>query len=857
MSFARRLRERLSPPYSLSTLLLGALTGLTLIALLLNGLLSYDRLSRETLVTAKRLANSVAALVAGNNTEALILNDIAAVESNLVQVIQLPGVDAIAVIRADRRLLVEVSKKGDASVSRIGGQVALPAFIADSQVPQDRLDDSRYEAWSGIGMASGSPLGWVRVQYSLEQRRLELERLWKKTLWGLLLTIALILAVLPFIINLVLRPIRRLSDITGNLSTQLGHRFAIDATSLEARRLADALNKASHDVAEQVARVQVIVNTAAVAIISLDDKGQVISANPATTSIFGREESELLGLPLERCVPGLNEELLRSLCGGLGDIPGRVYRIVRNDFFGTRIEGTRFPIEISLGQTPVGGNLRYVCIVRDVTDERAAQETTELYERALASSHNGVFITNATVSSQPIIFINEALQKITGLAAPQVLGRGLDLLLDGNRDEEGSGELRRAITEERSTSVTVQNVLSKYLQLTAEVSLSPVRSAQGTLTNFVGIVSDVTARVQAEQAMAERSAQLDAIFSLSPDGFVLFDAEGGMMFANPAFERMTGRSWQKDGQTITLEAFEATVASLCHPEHPLPSLKAPVDGVRLLLSRPQHRVVLTQSRRNIAGRGETILYFRDVTHEDEVDRMKSEFLASAAHELRTPMVSIFGFTELLIKRQFSDERRADMLQTIHRQSGLLVKMINELLDLARIESRRGLDLHIGEHPLSELVRSSVKGLMRKDDERQVSVGRLPDVPVLIDPEKMQLALNNLLSNAFKYSPQGGEVTLTAHCRVQDGCDYVVLEVRDEGIGMTPEQLTRAFERFYRADASGNIPGSGLGLSLVKEIAELHNGRVELQSVAGRGTTSRLWIPTSANSVVDAYSSPPG
>ena len=236
------------------------------------------------------------------------------------------------------------------------------------------------------------------------------------------------------------------------------------------------------------------------------------------------------------------------------------------------------------------------------------------------------------------------------------------------------------------------------------------------------------------------------------------------------------------------------------------------------------------------------MYFRDVTHEDEVDRMKSEFLASAAHELRTPMVSIFGFTELLLKRQFTDERRADMLATIHRQSGLLVKMINELLDLARIESRRGLDLHIDQHPLSELVLNSVKGLMRKDNERQVSINRLPDVPVLIDPEKMQLALSNLLSNAFKYSPLGGEVSLSARVVVQEDREYAVMEVSDRGIGMTADQLARAFERFYRADTTGNIPGTGLGLSLVKEVAELHNGRVELESEPGVGTKARLYIP---------------
>ncbi len=842
-----RLRRRLAPPYSLRTILLLALSALAMAMVVINGIIAYQRVSRDTLATVRQQADSIAALAASSNTEALILNDIAAIESSFAQLVLLPGVERIALARQDGRLLVEVGRRDGRPDSRIGGRIELPAFAADGSTLRRIVPADVYETWRDLHVGDGRALGWVRVHYSLDQRRDELERLWGRSIRTLLLTIALILLLLPLILNWALRPIRQLSGIAGKLSGQIGHRIEIQSSSLEANLLADALSQASHDVAEQVARVQVIVNTAAVAIISLDAQGRVISANPATTSIFGREEKDLLGQPLAQCIPGLGDEMLRNLCGGLEEPRGRVYRIVRHDFFGTRMEGTLFPVEISLGQAPPGGHLRYVCIVRDITDERAAQETTELYERALASSHNGVFITNATVASQPIIFVNEAFQKITGLALHEVLGRGLDLLRNGNREEQGSRELQRAIAEQRSTSVTLQHMLANGRQLTAEVSLSPVRSAQGTLTNFVGIVSDVTARVQAEQAIAERGAQLDAIFSLSPDGFVLFDADGYMMFANPAFERMTGLHWQRAGLPWDLGEFELTLAGLCHPDHPLPALVGRRDDgetwqTRLILSRPQHRVVQAQARRNLAGRRETILYFRDVTHEDEVDRMKSEFLAAAAHELRTPMVSIFGFTELLLRRQFSDERRADMLQTIHRQSGLLVKMINELLDLARIESRRGLDLHIGSHPLSELVSNSVKGLMRTDTERQVSLGRIPDVPVLVDPEKMQLALNNLLSNAFKYSPLGGAVTLSARLERHDGREFMVLEVRDQGIGMTPEQLARAFDRFYRADTTGNIPGTGLGLSLVREVAELHQGRVTLESRHGAGTTARLWIP---------------
>ncbi|MFO1193294.1 MAG: ATP-binding protein [Rhodoferax sp.] len=374
-----------------------------------------------------------------------------------------------------------------------------------------------------------------------------------------------------------------------------------------------------------------------------------------------------------------------------------------------------------------------------------------------------------------------------------------------------------------------------------------MRAESGALTHFVGILSDVTARVQAEAANAERRAQLDAIFGLSPDGFVLFDAQEQLVFANPAFEHLTGLAWSKPGDAMGLDDFAQALAARSVAPHAALAIRAlDVSGetaqLRLELVRPQRRVLQIRARHNTEGRRETIVYFRDVTHEDEVDRMKSEFLASAAHELRTPMVSIFGFTELLLRRRFTPERQADMLDTIHRQSGRLVNMINELLDLARIESRRGLDLQIVDYPLRDLVDNTVRGLMRKDSERQVVVGAIPDVPVLADPEKMQLALTNLLSNAFKYSPHGGDVTLDCRIEQRGGTRFALLEVRDHGIGMTPEQVERAFERFYRADKSGNIPGTGLGLSLVKEVAELHKGQVRLESEAGQGTTARLWIP---------------
>ncbi|NBW79095.1 MAG: PAS domain S-box protein [Betaproteobacteria bacterium] len=569
--------------------------------------------------------------------------------------------------------------------------------------------------------------------------------------------------------------------------------------------LKNALRPIEQGIETQMARTRAIVSTAADAIIGLDAQGNVVITNPATSSLFGVPEEDLLGFPLEQIVPGLSIDFIKEQFG-TEHHEGRLRRIVRHDFFGTRVDGTLFPVELS---------------------------------------HN-------------MVYANEALIALTGRTIYQLLGFGLEVLGLDASSGPGYFELQNALQKGKNCNVTLNLSMNGQAVKNIELSLSPVRNASGALTNFIGIVSDITSRVLAENATAERTAQLDAILGLSPDGLVLFDADNRLMFANPAFQKMTGLKWSRLDAPMSMDNFDYLMGNLCDSNAPWAALAANVSGVvnnsdnsthsesgKFHLVRPQPRVIQTELRRNYAGRGETILYLRDVTREDEVDRMKSDFLASAAHELRTPMVSILGFSELLIKRNYSPERQKDMLATIHRQSGLLVKMINELLDLARIESRRGLDMNIIPTPLAELVNQCVKGMMLAEGERQVHVLRLAQVQVLADPEKMELALKNILGNAFKYSPNGGHVNLETDLLDHQGRRYAVVHVQDHGIGMTPEQLEKAFERFYRADTSGKIPGTGLGLSLVKEIADLHQGRVEMSSEFGKGTRVSLWIPLSA------------
>jgi len=226
------------------------------------------------------------------------------------------------------------------------------------------------------------------------------------------------------------------------------------------------------------------------------------------------------------------------------------------------------------------------------------------------------------------------------------------------------------------------------------------------------------------------------------------------------------------------------------------------------------------------------------------EQAKSEFLSAAAHELRTPMASVHGFAELLASREFDRATSQSIARTIYRQSSLLVQLVNELLDLARIESGRGLDFAMKRQALWPIVREVAESLILPDDPRRVELlpGGGEPAWVVVDEAKLRQAVTNVLSNAFKYSAGKGAIRLSLPTRMDDGAAEVGIRVEDEGIGMSPEQLSRAFERFYRAAPAGPVPGTGLGLALTKEIMEAMRGRVEIVSEPGFGTQVTLWLP---------------
>jgi len=365
------------------------------------------------------------------------------------------------------------------------------------------------------------------------------------------------------------------------------------------------------------------------------------------------------------------------------------------------------------------------------------------------------------------------------------------------------------------------------------------------------IVNSQTAELQANsRALVDRNAQLNALFTLSPDGFVAIDHKGIVRFVNPAFQNITGIG-AADSIGQTEDALHKNLQRRGHTPSVTPgaltSYRTFGDGLSatvLNLKVPRNKVVQMVSVQSESPEVARILYFRDVTVEAEVDQLKSEFLSTAAHELRTPLVSVYGFSEVLLSQEMGDADRKDLLAIIHRQAGQMAGILDDLLDLSRMEARRGKDFVFEKVPLQTLASQAVKGFAVPADRTLPEVD-LPDAThtVLAACSQAVQAIRNVLANAYQYSPLGGKVRMDwveAEAGVHPA--LIGLRITDHGIGMSEDQVKRLFERFYRADTSGKTPGTGLGMAIVKEIVELHAGRVDVESRPGEGTRVTLWFP---------------
>ncbi len=230
----------------------------------------------------------------------------------------------------------------------------------------------------------------------------------------------------------------------------------------------------------------------------------------------------------------------------------------------------------------------------------------------------------------------------------------------------------------------------------------------------------------------------------------------------------------------------------------------------------------------------------------EASQHKSQFVSSMSHELRTPLNAIIGLTEMMVSNaaRFGTEKALEPLQRVNRAGQHLLGLINQVLDLSKIEAGK-LELNpqaVQLRPLIDEVVGTARQLAEQNKNRLVVEAQDDLGTLTVDPMRLRQILLNLLSNACKFTKEG-EVTLTAR-RLVDGRDWVEIAVADSGIGMTPEQQTRVFEEFSQADASTaqRFGGTGLGLAITRKLARMMGGDVMVASEPGEGSVFTVRLP---------------
>lgn len=363
------------------------------------------------------------------------------------------------------------------------------------------------------------------------------------------------------------------------------------------------------------------------------------------------------------------------------------------------------------------------------------------------------------------------------------------------------------------------------------------------------------------QEAIESSNHLGQVFGSLPTGLALLDPNGKVLRANPAWATL----WNLNGQHgrapfhVSLDLVEILLPRLQEPlkltEFCSRGQRAPAETqtTTVRLSNPtQELQVLSvptrDSQNQLTGR---LWAVTDVTREREVDRLKNEFVSIVSHELRTPLTSILGYTELLLNREFNPDERRQFINTVYVEAGRLSQLVEELLGVSRLEAGK-VKLNRWVISLNQIVYELTTQLNTQLARHRMLIDIPPGLPpVLIDRDKIKQVIFNLLTNALKYSPNGGQITLQIiEARPEQlpadhpAGRWMRVAITDQGLGIAPEELPRIWDRFYRVDNTNTrrIGGTGLGLSITKALVELHGGRIWAESELGKGSRFTFTLP---------------
>jgi PAS domain S-box-containing protein len=630
-------------------------------------------------------------------------------------------------------------------------------------------------------------------------------------------------------------------------------------------------------IRESECRKTAILESALDAIITTDEHGTILEFNPAAERIFGYPREQAVGKDLAELIipPKLRNRhrdgLARYASTGKGSLVDQ-----RIEMPAVRADGTEFPCEMAISPIATEGPPLFTAYLRDITSrkraERALQDSEERSRLLLNSTSEGIYGTDV---NGLCMFCNPACLSLLGYTEPgQLLGKHLHSLIHHTRaDGTPYPDLECRINESFRTSKPTHADDEVFWRadgtsFPVEYRTSPILSDRKTIGAVVTF-ADITQRQLAEETMRLRDRSLKAI----GQGLFITDpsrSDEPIIYVNAAFEHMTGytqaetagsdiRALLEGPETDPValqeirdafrEGREAQVELLSYCKDRTTFWNAlAVSPVQDAAGRVTHFVGVMTDISEPKRAQEELRLAKEAA--EAASRSKSTFLANMSHELRTPLNAIMGYSEMLQEEAEDAERNEFVpdLQKIHAAGKHLLGLINDILDLSKIEAGK-MELYLETFDVAEMVdgvASTIRPLVERNaNTLEVRCGESLGA-MHSDLTKVRQALLNLLSNASKFT-EHGTITLEVERERADDKDWLVLRVRDTGIGMTAEQLNKLFQPFTQADASTTrkYGGTGLGLTITRRFCQMMGGDVIVKSKPDEGSTFTLRLPAAA------------
>ncbi|GHO48752.1 PAS domain-containing sensor histidine kinase [Ktedonospora formicarum] len=637
-----------------------------------------------------------------------------------------------------------------------------------------------------------------------------------------------------------------------------------------------------------LATLQDLLHLSPDSLLVVNQDGTIVGVNEQMLSLFGYPQAEVIGQSLESLLPTRYRATHVTHRATYTAAPRLRPMGVGLNLFGRRKDGSEFPVDISLRPVLVKETVHVIGAIRDMTIQRLLeQERLQQAERLRVQADLINLSRDAIFVRDPISRIlswNQGAQELYGWTMQEALGRISHTLLqtrflqsqkaiEDQLEREGrwEGELSHTCRDGRIVVVESRQVL--------------IRDPQGTITAILEINRDITERKHVEQAQLQihattlaQRAFLQHILDLLPSSIsVVHGKDARLLLANHASTLIWGAAWpleqpmqaflashhiaivDQQGLPFSPETW-ATTRALLHGETVIQhqevirqptgkTLPILVNAVPLT-SDSWQSVEAPEWQDDQAQKWEplALVLHQDVSALKEAEYLKDEFIGIAAHELRTPLAILKASASSMMVQtarghgpQLADWQQ-EMLQDIEQATDRLTDLTEDLLDVTRLQAGQ-MVLQRAPTNVISLVQRVVKRFCQSASRHHVELRTERSIiEISIDPRRIEQVLTNLLTNAIKYSPQGGPVIV--QIEVQERPQTVEIRVQDTGMGIPQHQQAQIFGRFMRAEnaKAAGISGTGLGLYLCRSLVEQHGGRLWFESEEGKGSTFFLTLP---------------